>query len=129
MLNRSPTVIVQDKIPEEAWSGTKTSVAHLKIFGSIAFAHIPNELRRKLDKKSERCIFTGYSEQHKAYKPYNNVTKEVVVSRDVKFIEDKCWSDPSDIQQQESLHISNLPIRLPRLEVWEKQDTPEDNSS
>ena len=94
LLNRSPTVIVQDKIPEEAWSGTKTNVAHLRIFGSIAFAHILDELRKKLDKKSERCIFTCYSEQHKAYKLYNPVTKKVVVSRDVKFIEDKSSSDP-----------------------------------
>ena len=90
MLNRSPTVTVQDKIPEEAWSGTKTSVSHLRIFGYVAFAHILDELRRKLDKKSECYIFTGYSEQHKAYKLYNHVTKQLVVSRDVKFIEDKC---------------------------------------
>ena len=89
MLNRSTTVTVQDKIPEEAWSGTKTSVSHLRIFGSIAFAHIRDELGRKLDKKSECCIFTSYSEQHKAYKLYNPVTKNIVVSRDVMFIEDK----------------------------------------
>ena len=62
LLNRSPTVTVQDKIPEEAWSGTKTSVSHLRIFGFVSFVHIPEELQRKIDKKSERCIFTGYSE-------------------------------------------------------------------
>ena len=100
LLNRTPKVTVEDKIPEEAWSGTKTSVSHLRIFGSIAFAHILDELKRKLDKKSERCIFTGYSEQDKAYKLYNLVTKQLVVSRDVKLIEDKCWSDPSDIHHE-----------------------------
>ena len=57
LLNRSPTVTVQDKIPEEAWSGTKTSVSHLRIFGFVSFAHIPDELKRKLDKKSESCNF------------------------------------------------------------------------
>ena len=41
LLNRSPMVTVHDKILEEVWSGTKTSVAHLTIFGSVAFAHIP----------------------------------------------------------------------------------------
>ena len=100
LLNRSPTVTIQDKIPEEAWSGTKTSVAHLRIFGSVSFAHIPSELKIKLDKKSEHFIFIGYSEQHKAYKLYNPVSKKVVVSRDVKFIEDKSWSDPSKIQHE-----------------------------
>ena len=101
LLNRSPTVSVQGKTLEEAWSGTKTSVAHLRIFGSVTFAHVPNELIIKLHKKSEQCIFTGYSENHKAYKLYNPVTKNIVVRRDIKFIEYKCWSDPSDIQHEE----------------------------
>ena len=66
LLNRSPMVTIQNKIHEEAWSGTKTSVTHPIIIGSVAFAHILDELKIKLDKKSERCIFTIYSEQHKA---------------------------------------------------------------
>ena len=53
-LNRSPMVTVQDNIPEEAWSGTKTSVVHVRIFGSVSFSHIADELRKKLDNKSER---------------------------------------------------------------------------
>ena len=52
LLNRLPTVAVHDKITEEAWSGTKTSVAHLRVFGSVTFVHIPDELKKKLDKKS-----------------------------------------------------------------------------
>ena len=75
--------------------GVALRLVLLRVFGSVAFAHVPDELRRRLDKKSERCIFTGYSEQHKAYKLYNLVTKKFVVSKDIKFIEDKCWSDPS----------------------------------
>ena len=129
LLNRSPTVTIQDNIREELWSGTKTSVAHLRIFGSVSFAHMLDELRRKLDKKSKRCIFTSYSEQHKAYKLYNLVTKKVVVSRDVKFIEDKCWSDPSDIQQQESVDMLYLCIRNPILEVQQQEETPSYNPS
>ena len=122
----SPTVTIQDKIPEEAWSGTKTSVAHLRIFGSVSFTHIRDELKRKLDKKSECCIFTGYTEQHRTYKSYNPATKKVVVRRDVKFIEDKCQSDPSHIHQEESSDMPYLPIRLPRLEVQQQEETLED---
>ena len=85
-----PTVSVHDKIPEEAWSGTKASVAHLIFFGFVAFSHVPDELKRKTDKKSERCIFTGYSEQHKVYKLYNLVTKKIMVRRDVNFLQYKC---------------------------------------
>ena len=115
-------VTIQDKIPEEAWSCSKTSVTHLRIFCSVSFAHIPGELIRNLDKENERCICTSYSEQHKAYKLYNPATKKVVVSRDVKFIEDKCWSDPSHTQHEERSYKPDLPIRLPRLEVQQQDD-------
>jgi transposase InsO family protein len=43
ILNRSPTTSVKDKVPQEAWSGTKLNVSHFRIFGCIAFAHIPEE--------------------------------------------------------------------------------------
>ena len=117
LLNRSPMMSVQDNIPKEAWNGTKTSVSHLRVFGFVAFANVLDEIRRNMDRKSERCIFTIYSEQHKAYKLYNLVTKNIVVSRDVILLENKCWSDPSNIQQKESSDLSDLPIRLLRLEV------------
>ena len=38
------------------------SVSHLKIFGCVAYAHVPDELRKKLDKKRKNCIFVGYYE-------------------------------------------------------------------
>ena len=128
-LNRSPMIPIKDMIPEEAWSGRKTSVAHLRVLCSFAFSPVPDELRKNMDKKSKKCIFTSYGEQKKAYKLYNHVTKKIVVSRDMKFVEDKCYSDPSDIQQQESLDLSDLPIKLPRLEVQQKEETPVNNPS
>ena len=45
-----------------------------------------------------------------------------MVSRDVKFIEDKCWSDPSEIQHEYHSYQPNLPITLPRLEVQQQED-------
>ena len=45
-----------------------------------------------------------------------------MVSRDVKFIEDKSWSDPSDIQHEDHSYQPDLPIRLPRLEVQQQED-------
>jgi hypothetical protein len=47
ILNRSPTISVKDKVPQEAWSGTKLNVSHFRIFGCIAFAHVLEELRKK----------------------------------------------------------------------------------
>jgi len=132
-LNRSPTVIVNNMVPEEAWSGTKIGVSHLIFFGSIAFAHTPTELWKNLDKRIEKCIFTSYSEQHKSYKLYNPVTKKVVVRRDVKFMEDKCWSDSvnasTDSPQAINFKLPTLPFSLPRLQVQQREELPSDNYS
>ncbi|KAL0398210.1 UNVERIFIED_CONTAM: Retrovirus-related Pol polyprotein from transposon RE1 [Sesamum radiatum] len=68
VLNRSPTFSVQDMTPEEAWNGRKPVVNYFKIFGCIAYAHIPDEKRKKLDEKAEKCVFLGvFVEQPPGY--------------------------------------------------------------
>jgi len=76
ILNRCPTKAVMNKVSEEAWSGRKQGVTHMKVFGCVAYAHIPDQLRKKLDSKGEKCIFIGYSEESKAYKLYIPSTKK-----------------------------------------------------
>ena len=49
LLNRSPTLAVNHKTPEEAWSGRKPRINHLKVFGSLAYVWIPNAKRTKLN--------------------------------------------------------------------------------
>ena len=56
ILNRNPTFAVQNMTLEEAWSGRKPAIDHFKIFGCIAYAHILDEKRKKLDDKGERCL-------------------------------------------------------------------------
>ncbi|RDX95464.1 hypothetical protein CR513_22022, partial [Mucuna pruriens] len=48
-----------------------TKNLHLRVFGCITYAHVPNELRKKLDDKGEMCIFIRYNTNLKAYKFYN----------------------------------------------------------
>ena len=89
--NRSPTRSVQEKTPQEAWSGRKPSISHLRVFGSIAYVHVPDERREKLDDKSERFIFIGYDSSSKGYKQYNPNKKKTVVNWDVVFDEEGQW--------------------------------------
>eukprot|EP00253_Pinus_taeda_P026770 PITA_26770 len=91
ILNRCPTKVVMKRVPEEAWSGRMQGVTHIKVFGCVAYAHIPDQLRKKFDNKWEKCIFFGYSEESKAYRLYNPSTKKFFVSRDVQFIEEEAW--------------------------------------
>lgn len=48
-------------------------------------------LRTKLEEKSEKCIFIGYSHQSKAYKLYNPTKKIMVINRNVEFNEKAQW--------------------------------------
>ncbi|KAL0318763.1 UNVERIFIED_CONTAM: putative mitochondrial protein [Sesamum angustifolium] len=90
LLNRCPTKAVQNMTPIEAWSGKKPSAKHLRVFGSICYVHIPTEKRHKLEEKTEKGIFLGYSTQSKGYRIYNLKTKKLIISRDVEFDEDAC---------------------------------------
>ncbi|CAJ2640870.1 unnamed protein product [Trifolium pratense] len=89
--NRSSTRSVLGKTPQEAWSGRKPEISHLRVFGSIAHAHIPDEKRSKLDDKSEKYIFIGYDANSKGYKLYNPDTGKTIISRNVIFDEEGEW--------------------------------------
>ena len=84
------------RVLEQAWLGISCSVSHLRVFGCVTYAHVPKERRCKLDDKSEKFIFTGYSEQSKAYKLYNPVTRNTIISRDVVFKEQELWNGSID---------------------------------
>ncbi|TXG51246.1 hypothetical protein EZV62_023770 [Acer yangbiense] len=105
VLNRSPTFSVQNMTPEEAWSGWKPAIDHFKIFGSVAYAHIPDEKRKKLDNKGEKCVFLGVSEHSKAYKLFNPSTNKIVTSRDVIFDEENTWNWTENGSTQQQQHI------------------------
>lgn len=68
VLNRSPTLTVKDKTPEEMWSGIKPRVDYFRVFGSLAHVHVPNTKRSKLDDKSMQCVLLGVSDESKAYR-------------------------------------------------------------
>ena len=89
ILNRCQTKAVMNRVLEEAWSGIKQGVSHMRLFGCVAYAHIPDQLRKKLESKRKKCIFIGYSEESKAYRLYNPSTNKFVISRDVQFIEEE----------------------------------------
>lgn len=89
LLNRSPTHAVKGKTPEEAWTGCKPRISHLKVFGSLAYVWIPDAKRSNLDSNSQKLMFTGYSDNHKAYRLIDVDTDRLIFSRDVVFDEDQ----------------------------------------
>jgi transposase InsO family protein len=85
--NRSPSAALQNKTPYEMWHGHLPVVKHLRIFGSTCYALIPEQQRNKLEARSRKCIFLGYSNTSKAYRLYDEANIKFIVSRDVIFLE------------------------------------------
>ncbi|XP_050890965.1 uncharacterized protein LOC127096440 [Lathyrus oleraceus] len=118
LLNRCSVKSIRDKTPQDAWSGQKPNLSNLKVFGCIAYAHVPDQLKKKLDDKAEKCKFLGYNEETKTYKLYNPETQKVVISKDVAFDEDGSldWSE----KKKELLHV---PVTI-NEEVDDKVNEP-----
>jgi hypothetical protein len=91
IMNRTPTTVVHGMTPEEKFTCKKPDVSHLRVFSCIAYVHIPNEKRSKLDPKAEKCIFIGYSLEQKGYRCFNPSTRKLQMSRDVVFNEMVSW--------------------------------------
>ena len=91
IMNRTPTAAIHDVTPEEKYTHRAPDVSHLKVFGCIAYVHVPDELRTKLDPKAEKCVLIGYSLKQKGYRCYNPATRQLRLSRDVVFDEMSSW--------------------------------------
>jgi hypothetical protein len=85
--NNCPSHALENKTPYEIWYGRIPLMKHLRVFGSTCFALIPKEQRNKLDARSQKCIFFGYSNTTKGYRLYDEVNKKFILSKDVVFLE------------------------------------------
>ena len=60
--NHLPTKALKEReTPYERCYGRKPDVSHFRVFGCMAYVHVPDYERRKLDTKSKRMRFVGYS--------------------------------------------------------------------
>jgi hypothetical protein len=101
IMNRTPTMAIHGMTLEEKFTGKKPDVSHLKVFGCIAYVHVPDEMRSKLDLKAEKCIFIVYSLKQNGYRCFNPSIRKLQMSRDVVFDEMVSWYPPLKIVEDE----------------------------
>jgi hypothetical protein len=56
---------MKNKVPQEALTCMKHIVVHLKVFGCVAYVHVADEMKKKVDNKGKKCLFVGYSKETK----------------------------------------------------------------
>jgi hypothetical protein len=88
LINCMPSSILHDEISYSILFLTKSffTIA-LRIFGSTCFGWDVRPYVTKLDPKSLKCIFFGYSRLKKRYKCYCPSLNKYLVSTDVTFLE------------------------------------------
>ncbi|WZZ70851.1 hypothetical protein YC2023_082221 [Brassica napus] len=105
LINGIPTRVLEDQSPFEVLNKVKPSLSHLRVFESLCYVLIPGDMRNKLEPKSTKAMFVGYSTTQRGYKCFDPQTRRLLVSRDVKFIETKgyyeerSWEDLEDLAQ------------------------------
>ena len=82
--NVTPIIRTDYKTPKELWSSKKPNISHLRVFGCLAWVHILEKRRCKLQPKSRAMIFISYEPGSKGYQ-FCDTAHEIAC--DVKFEE------------------------------------------
>ena len=86
---------------EEAFTGKKPDISHLKIFGSSVYINVTKDARKKLKLTAEVGIFVGYTDTPHNYRVYLPDSQNIVVRRDIKFHEEKAMK----LSLERELHL------------------------
>ena len=105
IINRTGVSAVEGKSPFELWFGKKPSIKHLKVIGTTCYAYIPEQKRKKLDKKALKCVLIGYNGDD-SYRLWHQESGDTKISRDVRF--DKEVLLKSTVSTSISLEIDEL---------------------
>jgi hypothetical protein len=107
-MNRTSTVVVHGMTHEEKFTGKKPNVSYLRVFGCIAYVHVPDEKRSKLNPIVKKCTFTGYSLKQKGYRCFNPSIRKLQMSRDVVFNEMVSWYSPLKVAEDGEARNDNV---------------------
>ncbi|CAN7087858.1 unnamed protein product [Brassica rapa subsp. narinosa] len=124
LINRTPTKVLNEKAPFEVLNRYKPALDYLRVFGCLCFVLKPGEMINKLEARSTKA-FIGYSTTQKGYKCYNPDTRRVLVSRDVKFVEEREYyeeQNKEDLKDLTSERATTLRIILESIGVKVRQD-------
>ncbi|GFR21424.1 integrase catalytic domain-containing protein [Trichonephila clavata] len=121
VLNRTWPTSVKDKNSYELWFSKEViNIDHLHVFGTESFVHVPQQKRRKWDKKSVKGVFVEYSGEKDDYIIWIKDQNKVILSRDEIFQNEKlsCVPDVSSTDIQNSdMETVKKPLQTPEQDM------------
>ena len=118
VINRSPSVALDFKVPNQIWSDTSPSYDHLKPFGCLAYVHVT---QGKLEPRAKKGYFLSYPLGVKGYKVWLMDDKKAIISRDVVFNEYVFYKTNVQVQEQQESSSSTLSDNFSGSQVLEKE--------
>ena len=87
VINRLPSKVLHDATPYEILFKQKPNYDHMRIFGCLAYYRSTQTGGDKFELRGRPGIFIGYPQGTKGYKVYDIENKKIMISRDVRFVE------------------------------------------
>ncbi|GBP19524.1 Retrovirus-related Pol polyprotein from transposon TNT 1-94 [Eumeta japonica] len=84
LVEAARTMLHAKNLHKKLWAEAVNTAAF--VLNRTVYAHIPNEKRRKVDKKAEKGLMVGYGEETKGYRIYFTEKNFVFIKRDVVFL-------------------------------------------
>lgn len=92
-----PHQALENKTPEEIFTGIKPDISHLHVFGYPVYFHVSKDKRNKLEATSRKGTLVGYCENSKAYRIYILGQRKVEIIRDITIDEDVALGKARDL--------------------------------
>jgi hypothetical protein len=113
LLNRLPIKAIQVVCLHITLFGFAPSYEHLQVFGCACYPNTAATAPHNLAPRSTRCVFLGYSSDHKGYRCLDLSTNHLIVSRHVVFDEDSFPLAASPIPLTKIFFVSLAPQSPP----------------
>ncbi|GAU30308.1 hypothetical protein TSUD_385290 [Trifolium subterraneum] len=96
IMNMVRSMLNSKDLPKELWGEAVATATY--VLNRLAYKHVPGQLRKKLDNKSEMMILVGYHNTG-GYKLFDPINRTIVISRDVLIDETKEWDWKKSIEK------------------------------
>ena len=123
------TALKSGETPYQQWYGKKPNLQHIRVFGCMVYTHVPEGKRKKLDDKTQKFRFIGYTGTAHNYRVWDEETRRCYIRHDVIFNESdfgkpkRSMSAKPDEEKQTKLELEIVkPERDEEEQMQEESD-------